>query len=88
MILCGCFQECIGLVLGVINGLWDDLWRIVGDSNVVRFPSERSNGLRLKTPMRRLFDVIYELELRDLSLVMSSLHDGEGRTTTLSSRLD
>ena len=48
--------------------LWIDPWCIEGDFNVIRFPNERSRERRLTESMRRFFEVIEELALRDLPL--------------------
>ena len=60
--------------LGTIRGLWQDLWCIGGDFNIVRFSSERNRVSRLSSAMRRFMEVIEDLELRDLPL-----QRGEGR---------
>ena len=54
--------------LGAIRGLWNEPWCVVGDFNMIRFPSERSRGGRLSLTMWRFSEVIEELELRDLPL--------------------
>ena len=54
--------------LGAICGLWEDLWCIGGDFNVVRFPEEIRNAPRLTAGMRRFPEVIWDLGLRDFPL--------------------
>ena len=59
--------------LGAIRGLWNELWCVVGDFNMIRFRSERSRGGRLSPTMRRFSEVIEE-ELRDLPLQGGVVH--------------
>ncbi|RVW39404.1 hypothetical protein CK203_099504 [Vitis vinifera] len=61
--------------LGAIRGLWEDPWYIGGDFNVVRYPEERRNALRLTTDMRRFSQVIGELGLRDIPLAGDGFKD-------------
>ena len=49
-----------------IRGLWNELWCVAGDFNMIRFPFERSKGGRLSPTMRRFSEVVEDLELRDL----------------------
>ena len=58
--------------LGAIRELWNDLWCVRGDFNVVRFLVKRTSGSRLNVQIRRFFEVINELELRDLPLAGGS----------------
>ena len=62
------FQE----ELGTIKGLWQDLWCIGGDFNVVRFLRKRNRVSRLSSTMRRFSKVIEDLELRNLPLQVGS----------------
>ena len=54
--------------LGALRGLWEDLWCIGGDFNVIRFPCERSSVRRLNLLMRGFSQFIDDLELVNLSL--------------------
>ena len=54
--------------LGAIRGLWGGPWCVAGNINVVRFPMECSKGGRLTSSKRRFFEIIEDLELRDLPL--------------------
>ncbi|RVX12604.1 Transposon TX1 uncharacterized 149 kDa protein [Vitis vinifera] len=54
--------------LGAVRGLWSDPWCVAGDFNVVRFPVESSRGGRLSASMRRISEIMEDLELRDLPL--------------------
>ncbi|KAL6331982.1 hypothetical protein AAG906_020335 [Vitis piasezkii] len=56
--------------LGAIKGLWNEPWCVVGDFNMIRFPSERSRGGRLSPSMRRFTEVIEELESIILQLFL------------------
>ena len=60
--------------LGAIRGLWNELWCVVGDFNMIRFPSERSRGGRLSQEMRRFSEVVEELDLRDLPFKGGDVH--------------
>ena len=53
---------------GAIRGSWEAPWRIEGDFNVTRFPSEQSTMGRLNSSMRRFSEVINDLELVDLPM--------------------
>ena len=44
--------------LGAIRGLWNELWCVAGDFNMIRFPSERSRGGRMSPTMRSLAKVL------------------------------
>ena len=52
--------------LGAIRGMWGDPWCIRGDFNVLRFQGERYKEGRWTGVMRRFFQIINELELKDL----------------------
>ncbi|RVX05601.1 hypothetical protein CK203_027278 [Vitis vinifera] len=39
--------------LGAVRGFWSDLWCVVDNFNMIRFPSERSKGGHLSLAMRR-----------------------------------
>ena len=41
---------------------------MVGDFNAIRFPEERNKGGSLNSAMRRFYEVLEDLELRDLPL--------------------
>ena len=62
-------MECFWGELGAIKGLWDGLWCVVGDFNVILSPKERSRGGSLNSDMRRFSEVIEDLELKDLPLL-------------------
>ena len=51
---------------------------MAGDFNVVRFPMECSKGGRLTSSKRRFFEIIEDLELRDLHLFKEVLALGGG----------
>ena len=74
--------------LGTIRGLWQDLWCIQGDFNVIRFAREMNNVLRVSSAMRRFSKVIEDLELLDLPLQWGSFTWGGGLNNQLQSRLD
>ncbi|RVX12904.1 Transposon TX1 uncharacterized 149 kDa protein [Vitis vinifera] len=73
--------------LGAIRGLWNELWCVVGDFNMIRFRSERSRGGRLSPTMRRFSEVIEE-ELRDLPLQGGMFTWSGGFNNPLKSRID
>ena len=62
------FRETLWEELGSIKGLWDGPWCVGGDFNEILFPNERSRGGRLSNSMRRFFDILNDLDLRDLPL--------------------
>ena len=74
--------------LGAIRELWNELWCVAGDFNMIRFPSELSRGGRLSLTMRRFSKVIEELELRDLSLQGGMFTWSGGLNNLLNSRID
>ena len=51
--------------LGAIKGFWEETWCVAGYFNVVQ---EWSEGYRLNAKMRRFFEVIDDLKLKDLPL--------------------
>ena len=53
---------------GSIKSLWEDPWCISGDFNEILSPIERSRGSGISNSMRRFFDILNDLELRDLPL--------------------
>ena len=61
-------REDFWVELGGIRGLWGGPWCVVGDFNAIRFPEERSKGGSLNSAMRRFYEVLEDLELRDLPL--------------------
>nr|CAN78335.1 hypothetical protein VITISV_004143 [Vitis vinifera] len=74
--------------LGAIRGIWNEPWCIVGDFNMIRFPSERSRGGRLSQEMRRFSEVVEELDLRDLPLQGGSFTWCGGLNNRSKSRID
>ena len=54
--------------LGSIKGLWEDPWCVSSDFNEILSPNERSKGGRISNTMRRFFDILNDLGLRDLPL--------------------
>ena len=54
--------------LGAIRGMWEDPWCIGGDFNVLRSSKERNREGRWLGDMRRFFQVIDDLVLKDLPL--------------------
>ena len=74
--------------LGAIRGLWNELWCVAGDFNMIRFPSERSKGGRMSPTMRRFSEVVEELELRDLPLQGGLFTWSGGLNNRLKSRID
>ena len=82
------YREFFWEELGVIRGLWIDLWCIGGDFNVNRFPSERSREGRMSRSMRRFSEVIDESALRDLPLQGRPFTWSGGLNGQSKSRLD
>ena len=54
--------------LGSINGMWEEPWCVGGDFNAIFYLEERSKGGRTHNSMRRFFDILNDLGLRDLPL--------------------
>ena len=54
--------------LGSIKGLWEEPWCVGGDFNEILSHDERSKGGRTSNSMRRFFDILNDLGLRDLPL--------------------
>ena len=61
-------EEAFWGELGVVRGLWGGPWCVAGEFNVIRFPMECSRGGKLNSTMRRFFEIIEDLKLRDLPL--------------------
>ena len=74
--------------LGAVRGFWSDLWCVVDNFNMIRFPSERSKGGHLSLAMRRFSEVIEDLELRDLPLQGGLFTWSGGLNNCYKSRID
>ena len=61
---------------------------MAGDFNQVIFLGERSRGGSLDSEMRMFFDVIEDLDLRDLALLGGSFTWSGGQNNQTKSRLD
>ena len=48
--------------------MWEEPWCVGGDFNAILYPEERSKGGRIDNSMRRFFDILNDLGLRDLLL--------------------
>ena len=55
--------------MGAIKGLWSDPWCVAGVFNSIRCLEECSMRGSLNLDMRRFFEVIEDLELKDLLLL-------------------
>lgn len=55
--------------LARIHNLWDLSWCIGGDFNVIKFPSERSEGSQMCLVMTKFSACIFNLNLVDLPLI-------------------
>ena len=74
--------------LRAIRRLWNVLWCVAGDFNMIRFPSECSKGGHLSPTMRRFSKVVEDLELRDLPLQEGLFTWSGGFNNRLKSRID
>ena len=74
--------------LGSIRGLWEGPWCLRGDFNEILSPNERSRGGRLSPIMRRFFEILNDLVLRDLLLQGGPYTWRGGQNGRLMSRLD
>ena len=74
--------------LRAIRRLWNVLWCVAGDFNMIRFPSECSKGGHLSPTMRRFSEVVEDLELRDLPLQGGLFTWSGGFNNRLKSRID
>ena len=61
-------REVVWEELGSIRGLWDGPWCVKGDFNMTCVPGERKRGGRTSTSMRRFFDVVEDLRLKETPL--------------------
>ena len=61
-------RDCMWEELGAIRGLWDDLWCLGGDFNVILSQRERSRQGRLTGAMRSFAQTVDELGLLNLPL--------------------
>ena len=61
-------RDCMWEKLGAIRGLWDDLWCLGGNFNVILSQRERSRQGRLTGAMRSFAQTVDELEFLDLPL--------------------
>ena len=74
--------------LGAIRGLWNESWCVVGDFNMIIFPSEWCRGGHMSPTMRKFLEVVDELELRDLPLQGELFTWCGGLNNQLKSRID
>ena len=61
-------RDCMWEKLGAIRGLWDDLWCLGGNFNVILSQRERSRQGRLTGAMRSFAQTVDELGLLNLPL--------------------
>ena len=82
-----CNRDSFWDELGVVRGLWEGLWCVGGDFNMIRFPCEHRRGGRISFDMRRFFEVIEDLGLRDIPLTRGPFTWRGGRNNGSMSRL-
>ena len=61
-------RECSWEEIGVIRGIWEELWCLGGGFNIILSQTERSRQGRITSAMRRFAQIIDDLELVDLPL--------------------
>ncbi|RVW24909.1 hypothetical protein CK203_079460 [Vitis vinifera] len=81
-------RDCMWEGLGAIRGLWDDLWCLGGDFNVILSQRERSRQGRLTGAMRSFAQTVDELELLDLPMQRGAFTWSGGRNNQSWARLD
>ncbi|RVW99254.1 hypothetical protein CK203_030726 [Vitis vinifera] len=64
----GLWRDCLWEELRAIRGLWEELWCIGGDFNVILSQRERSRQGRLSGAMRNFAQTVDDLELIDLPM--------------------
>ena len=64
----GILRENFWEELGAVRGLWTSPWCVEGDFNAITSSDESSKGGRVTPAMRRFFEVIKDLGLRNLPL--------------------
>ncbi|KAG5575541.1 hypothetical protein H5410_055675 [Solanum commersonii] len=74
--------------LGAVRSLFDGPWVIAGDFNVVRFPSEKKNCIRINKAMEDFSDFIEDMELEDPPLIGGSFTWRKGDNYDTAARLD
>jgi exonuclease III len=77
------WDELAGLI-----SWWEMSWCIGGDFNVIRFPMERSSGVRLNSSMLEFSDFIFEQGLMDLPLAGGLFTWSNNQENPIWSRLD
>ena len=81
-------RESLWEELGSIKGPWEKPWCVGGDFNEILFPNERSRWGRISNTMRRFFDILNDLGLRDLLLQRGPCTWWGGQNGRSMSRLD